>query len=191
VRDPNQHSFGPLVSMSITPTWSTLGLKRPLRSRFCALLASLLALGLFADGSLAQNFDSILSLAGRWAGNAVLVPAAGPNEPYTCVATYFPTTDGSRVTQNLRCKSANYQFDGTTQLQITAGKITGRWQDKINNLDGVVSGTVKPDGFDIMLSGNFFDAKMTVATTPCQQAITIVLEEGLPVKKISGVLKKC
>jgi hypothetical protein len=177
--------------MSITPTWSTLGLKRPLRSRFCALLASLLALGLFADGSLAQNFDSILSLAGRWAGNAVLVPAAGPNEPYTCVATYFPTTDGSRVTQNLRCKSANYQFDGTTQLQITAGKITGRWQDKINNLDGVVSGTVKPDGFDIMLSGNFFDAKMTVATTPCQQAITIVLEEGLPVKKISGVLKKC
>ena len=79
----------------------------------------------------------------------------------------------------------------TTQLEIAAGKITGRWQDKVNNLDGIVNGTVKSDGFDIALSGNFFDAKMTVATAPCQQSITIVLEEGLPVKKISAVLKKC
>ena len=54
-----------------------------------------------------------------------------------------------------------------------------------------MNGTVKPDGFDIMLTGNFFDAKMTVGTAPCQQSITLVLEEGLPVKKISAVLKKC
>jgi len=53
------------------------------------------------------------------------------------------------------------------------------------------SSTVKPDGFDIILSGNFFDAKMTVANGPCQQSVTIVVEEGLPVKKISAVLKKC
>jgi hypothetical protein len=159
--------------------------------RIFASALGLLASGVFPDRLLAQAPDPILSLAGRWAGSAILVPASGPNEPYTCVATYFPTDGGSRVTQNLRCKSANYQFDGTTQLEIAAGKITGRWQDKVNNLDGIVNGTVKSDGFDIALSGNFFDAKMTVATAPCQQSITIVLEEGLPVKKISAVLKKC
>ena len=152
-----------------------------------ALLASCAIGGI----ALAQNADPIMSLAGRWAGTATLVPASGPSEPYTCVATYFPTDNGARVTQNLRCKSANYQFDGTTQLQIAAGKITGRWQDKINNLDGKVNGTVKPDGFDILLSGNFFDAKMTVANAPCQQSITLVLEEGLPVKRITALLKKC
>jgi len=151
-----------------------------------ALLAAMLG-----NGALAQSSDPILALAGRWAGSALLVPASGPNQTYTCVVTYFPAGGGSRLTQNLRCKSADYQFDGTTELQIAAGKITGRWQDKINNIDGIVNGTVKPDGFDIMLSGNFFDAKMTVATAPCQQSITIVLEEGLPVKKISAVLKKC
>jgi hypothetical protein len=166
-------------------------MNRPWRSRISVPGALILATVFFANSSHAENSGSILSLAGRWAGSAVLVPATGPNEPHTCVATYFPAGDGTRVTQNLRCKSANYQFDGTTQLQITAGKITGRWQDKINNLDGIVNGTVKPDGFDITLSGNFFDAKMTVATSPCQQSITILLEEGLPVKKISGVLKKC
>src|SRR5262245_34365725 len=140
-------------------------MNRRRRFRICVSLALVLATVLFvAHNSLAQNSDPILSLAVRWAGSAVLVPAAVPNDPSTCLATYFTTVDRSRVTQNLRCKRANYQFDGTTQLQIAAGKITGRWEDKINNLDGIVSGTVKPDGFDIMLTGNFFDAKMTVAT---------------------------
>jgi hypothetical protein len=166
-------------------------MKPRIRAWLSASAISLFAGGMLADALLAQNPDPILSLAGRWAGNAILVPESGPNETYNCVATYFPSDGGSRLTQNLRCKSANYQFDGTTQLQIAAGKITGRWQDKINNLDGIVNGTVKPDGFDIALSGNFFDAKMTVATAPCQQSVTIVLEEGLPVKKISALLKKC
>ena len=120
-----------------------------------------------------------------------MTPATGPTEPYTCVATYFPSGDGSSVRQNLRCKSANYQFDGATELKIAAGKITGRWQDKINNLDGIINGTVRADGFDILLSGNFFDATMTVKNSPCQQSITIVLEEGLPIKKLAAVLKKC
>src|SRR5262245_13350658 len=163
-----------------------------MQRRFLASLAvSMLAGSMLGSGSLAQTADPILALAGRWAGNAILVPESGPNETYNCVATYFPSDGGSRLTQNLRCKSANYQFDGTTQLQIAGGKITGRWQDKINNLDGIVNGTVKSDGFDIALSGNFFDAKMTVATAPCQQSVTLVLEEGLPVKKITALLKKC
>jgi hypothetical protein len=158
------------------------------------LLASLFLLpasGL-RDGPLAQDAsDPILALAGRWAGSATLVNASGPNETYRCVATYFPSDNGARVRQNLRCTSANYRFDGATHLEVAGGKITGRWQDKVNNLDGIVNGLVKPDGFHILLSGNFFDAKMTVASSRCQQAVTIVLEEGLPVKKISAVLRKC
>jgi hypothetical protein len=152
---------------------------------------SVLASSARDDGALAQTADPIMALAGRWAGPATLVPDSGPNQAYSCVVTYFPADNGARLTQNLRCKSENYQFDGTTQLQIAGSKITGRWQDKINNLDGIVNGTVKPDGFDILLSGDFFDAKMTIASTSCQQTFAIVLEEGLPVKRISAVLKKC
>jgi hypothetical protein len=50
---------------------------------------------------------------------------------------------------------------------------------------------VKPDGFDILLSGDFFDAKMTVSNTPCQQSFALEIEEGLPVKRITALLKKC
>ena len=44
------------------------------------------------------------------------------------------------------------------------------------NLDGIINGTVRADGFDILRSGNVFDAKMTVVNSPCQQSLTIVLE---------------
>jgi hypothetical protein len=140
---------------------------------------------------LAQDGNSILALAGRWTGAGTMVPASGPTETFRCVVTYFPSEDGSRLRQNLRCKSASYQFDGATQLQITAGKVTGRWQEKVNSLDGTVSGKVTSHGFFILLSGKFFDAKMTVVSSPCQQSITIVPEEGAPLKKLSAVLRKC
>jgi hypothetical protein len=166
-------------------------MNRRLLTALFAAAFSLLASGVRDESALAQDTDPILSLAGRWAGSATLFPASGPNQTYACVATYFPSENGSRLTQNLRCKTTDFQFDGATQLQITAGKINGRWQDKMSNLDGIVNGTVKADGFDIRLSGNFFDAKMIVASAPCQQSVTIVFEEGMPIKKLSAVLKKC
>jgi len=149
------------------------------------------ALGMDDDILVAQDGTSILSLAGRWAGKGTMIPASGPSESFRCVVTYFPSKNGSRLRQNLRCTSANYQFDGATQLQIIAGKVTGRWQDKVNSLEGAVSGTVTADGFHILLSGKLFDAKMTVVNSPCQQSVTIVPREGTPIKKLSAVLKKC
>jgi hypothetical protein len=151
----------------------------------------LLALALQHDISIANEPNAILSLAGRWAGKGTMIPASGPSETFRCVVTYFPSEDGSRLRQNLRCKSASYQFDGATHLRIAAGRVTGRWEEKVNSLDGTVSGTITPDGFLIFLSGKFFDAKMTVESSPCQQSVTIIPEEGNPIKKLSAVLKKC
>ena len=162
--------------------------------RFVPLFAftvCLLVSGLHGRILIAQDGNSILSLAGRWAGRGVVVPASGASETFRCVVTYFPSGDGSRLRQNLRCKSASYQFDGVTHLRIAAGRVTGRWQENVNSLDGTISGTITPDGFVISLVGNFFNARMTVTSAPCQQSITIVPEGGSPIKKLSAVLKKC
>ena len=157
------------------------------------ILATLVgcALSLLAGSTVAQTTDPIMALGGRWAGMASVTPDSGPDQASSCVGTYFPADNGAKLTQNLRCKSDSYQLDASTQLQIAGTKITGRWQDKVNNLDGIINGTVKPDGFDILLSGDFFDAKMTIARTSCQQSITIEFEGGQPVKRVSAVLKKC
>src|SRR6266849_1441417 len=164
--------------------------RRFLATLFASVLW-LLASGMHDQILLAQDGNSILALAGRWAGSGTLIPASGPSETFRCVVTYFPSNNGSRLRQNLRCKSASYQFDGVTQLQITADKVTGRWQDKVNSLDGTASGKVTSDGFHILLRGKFFDANMAVVGSPCQQSITIIPEEGGPLKKLSAILRKC
>lgn len=139
----------------------------------------------------AQEANLILALAGRWTGTGTMIPASGPSETFKCVVTYFPTENGSRLKQNLRCDSASYRFDGATQLQIAAGKITGSWHDKVYSLDGTVSGIVTASGFLLALTGKPFDANMTVESSSCQQSISIVPEIGSPIKKLSAVLKKC
>jgi hypothetical protein len=138
-----------------------------------------------------QEAQPIRALAGRWAGEGIMTPSSGPVEAFKCVVTYFPSEDGARVKQNLRCKSANFEFDGSTHLQIASGKVTGRWQDNVYLLDGTVNGAVTPEGFSISLSGKFFDAKMTVVSSECQQSVTIVPEPGGPLKRLAAILKKC
>jgi hypothetical protein len=76
-------------------------------------------------------------------------------------------------------------------LKVAAGKVSGKWEDKINSLHGTISGSVNPDGFLILLSGELFDAMMAVISSVCQQTLSIILEEGLPVKSISAALRKC
>ena len=66
----------------------------------CVASARSLLAGSADHGLLAQDANPILALRGRWAGIATLTPASGPTEPYKCVATYFPSGDGSSVKQN-------------------------------------------------------------------------------------------
>ena len=156
--------------------------------------ASLLCFGAAAQPApvaVTPDANPIMVLAGRWAGIATMTPASGPNEMFRCVVTYFPGEGGATLRQNLRCKNPNYQFEGAAQLKIAAGKVSGKWEDKVNSLHGTVSGSVSADGFLILLSGELFDAKMTVASSPCQQTMSIILEAGLPVKSISALLRKC
>lgn len=135
--------------------------------------------------------DVVLSLAGRWAGMGTVVPTSGPAQTFKCVITYFPNEDGSTVKQNLRCKNPSYNFDAATDLRIDGGIITGRWQDNINPINGKVDGAITADGFDILLSGQFFNAKMTVLSLPCEQSVTIVPDRAVYMKELAAVLRKC
>jgi hypothetical protein len=156
-----------------------------------ASLACLAAAAQSTPPGTVPDANPILALAGRWAGMATMTLASGPNEAFRCVVTYFPGEAGASLRQNLRCKSPNYQFEGVAHLKIAAGKVSGKWEDRINSLHGTVNGSVTPDGFLILLSGELFDAKMTVMGSACQQTMSIVLEAGLPVKSISAALRKC
>lgn len=156
-----------------------------------AFAASVAALGLASGLCRANDSGSFVQLAGRWAGEGTLIPTRGPNESFRCVITYFPSDDGSRVKQNLRCNGPNNKFDAATHLQIEGAQVTGRWTDNVYSLTGNVTGVVTKDGFDIQLTGSFFDAKMTVVSTPCQQSVTVVPDRADYMRQLAAVLRKC
>ena len=151
----------------------------------------MLCLSLATGSAETSETASVLNLAGRWAGVGTLVPASGPNEDFKCVITYFPSDDGSRVRQNLRCKGANHNFDAATHLQIAGGQVKGRWEDNVYSLTGTVDGTMTQGGFNVLLRGQFFAAKMTVVSSPCEQSIIIVPDKGSQMKELAAVVKKC
>jgi hypothetical protein len=156
----------------------------------CAVLVS----WFFAPaGDAAANIpDPIAGLTGRWSGQGMVIPARGGRENFQCVVTYAGNSNGSQVMQNLRCQSANYKLDTATHLQIKGKQVTGRWADKVFSLSGTVSGTVTPEGFDVVLNGQFFTAKMTIAaTSQCEQSVTVTPARADYIRQMSASLKKC
>lgn len=142
-------------------------------------------------GSVASAGEPILKLAGRWAGDGTMIPASGPSETFKCVITYFPSHDGSRIKQNLRCKGVSYSFDAATHLQIAGAQVTGQWNDNIYSMSGTVTGNLTDSGFDILLSGRYFEARMRVVSSNCEQFVTVVPEHKTEMKELAAVLKKC
>ena len=46
-------------------------------------------------------------------------------------------------------------------------------------------------GFDILLSGRYFEARMRVVSNNCEQSVTVVPERKDEMKELAAVLKKC
>ncbi len=166
-----------------------------IRSRIlsaAACAAGLSAVGAYSNWATASAPDSFAGLAGRWAGQGTVMPASGPAENFKCVVTYLPDGDSTRLRQNLRCKSDNYRLDASTHLQVDGAQVTGRWQDNIyTGLNGTVSGTLTDGGFDIFLEGKFFQAKMAVAGSRCEQSVTVVPERADYIREVQASLRKC
>jgi hypothetical protein len=140
----------------------------------------------------ATAVDPLAHLAGRWVGNAVMTPSSGPTANFKCVVTYLPRKDAPGVQQNLRCEDgANFKLHAATELQVEGDKVIGRWQDKINEIDGTLAGNVTPTGFEVELTGRFFQAKMAVAGQGCDQSVKVMPQKSDVFRELAATLKKC
>jgi hypothetical protein len=159
-----------------------------------SITASVMSLAALPSGTAFSETTSpslVLALAGRWSGSATMTPVSGPAEPFKCVITYFPNSDGTQVKQNLRCKGAQSKIDAVTQLLIDDGKVTGKWQDNVYSLDGTVSGTSNATGFDLKLDGDYFQASMVITSSPCEQQLKLVPRDQSGMKEMAALLKRC
>jgi hypothetical protein len=144
------------------------------------------------DFAAAPALDPLAHLAGRWVGNAVMTPASGPTSNFKCVVTYIPRKDAPGMQQNLRCEDeSNFKLHAATEIIVEGDKVTGHWQDKINEIDGTVQGKVTADGFVVQLAGRFFEAKMAVAGSGCDQSVKVMPVSTQVFRELAATLKKC
>ncbi|HET6390104.1 hypothetical protein [Hyphomicrobium sp.] len=154
-----------------------------------AAISSLLA----PENRAAAPIDPLASLAGRWVGMATVSSASGPDSSFKCVVTYVARKDGvAGMRQTLRCEDgASFKLHAATDLSVEGEKVTGAWQDKINDIGGTVAGTVTADGFDVQLSGQFFAAHMAVAGQGCVQSVKVLPQDASLFRELAANLKKC
>jgi hypothetical protein len=115
--------------------------------------------------------DPVSRLAGPWTGDAVMTSMSGEPETFKCVVTYLPTGAGSGMKQNLRCKGASINLEAATLLEIDGTKVTGRWE--------------------VLLGGQFFQAKMAVAGSECAQQVIVSPQRSSYFRELSADLRKC
>ncbi len=137
------------------------------------------------------EIDPIENLAGKWSGEGTMVAAYGRNEQFRCIITYTVREDASRVRQHLRCQSDRNRFDAVTSMLIEDDRVTGEWADNVYSITGTLSGTVTDKGFDIRLYSSYFQAKMTVVASACEQSVKVIPETRGSIGPLTAALKKC
>jgi hypothetical protein len=139
-----------------------------------------------------EPIDPIENLAGRWSGQGIMVPTSGRNEQFRCIITYQVAEESSRVRQHLRCQGENRNFDAVTRMDIDENKVTGVWADNVYSISGTLRGNVTDKGFNLQLSSAFFDARMSVAFSDCQQTVKVTPNDSsVGMKELAATVKKC
>jgi hypothetical protein len=156
-----------------------------LNSVFRSSVLAALGIMIGSAGSHAAKLDDF---AGYWTGGGKVTLNNGSTEQVKCVVTY--KTTGDQLRQNIRCASQGFSFNGTSELQITGNKVTGKWIENTYSATGDVTGKFNDAGFALSISGMTFTATMDVATVGCKQTLDIT-PKGLEVVKIALGLGKC
>jgi hypothetical protein len=165
------------------------------RKWFCVactffLSVVMLAFQPYVSSARAADARSIEKLAGRWAGDGTMMPGSGRIEQFRCIVTYAVEDEASRIRQHLRCQGDRTRFDAVARLDIANRRVTGVWADNVYSLSGTVKGRVTDKGFDIWLLSSFFQARLTVATSACEQSVKLVPEGVESMKEMAAVLTK-
>ena len=155
-----------------------------------AVALSLLTSQGYGQRRVESSLNPFQNLSGSWAGGGTVTLANGSEERIRCRATYAVEPGGTGVRNQLRCASASYNFDLSSDLSHQAGTITGRWSEATRNTGGNVSGSVLGAGqIQAVVNGPGFSATLSVATRGSRQSVQLV-SQGHEVTQVSITLHR-
>jgi hypothetical protein len=151
-----------------------------------------MALAIATPPALAQYamVSPFRAMVGSWSGGGTLSMANGEQERLRCRANYNPGGGGDELRLNLRCASASYNFDLTSDVQDRGGVISGQWSEASRNASGVLSGRAVGDRIDVTARGQNFAANLSLTTRGNRQTVSIQPEGTTDVRAVSLALNR-
>ena len=120
----------------------------------------------------------------------MLSMANGEQERLRCRASYNVAGAGNALNLDLRCASASYRFDLTSQAEDRGGAISGSWSEASRNASGTLSGRGNGDHIDVAARGQNFAANLSLTTRGNRQTISIQPEGQTDIRGVSLALER-
>jgi hypothetical protein len=149
--------------------------------------AGLLATALALPGAAPAAVSPFTALAGNWSGGGVLQSSDGTQEQLRCRAGY--DVGGPELRLNLRCASASYNFDLTSEVQYRGGAISGSWREASRNASGTLSGRAGNGRIEAAATGENFSAELSLTTRGNRQFVSL-RPQGTNITQVSLELER-
>ena len=135
-------------------------------------------------------FSPFLAMAGSWSGGGTISLANGEQERLRCRATYDVAGRGDQLSLNLRCASASYNFDLSSNVAYRGGAISGEWTESSRNASGTLEGRASGDHVEAAARGQTFSAGLSLTTRGNRQSISIRPVGGGDIRDVSLSLSR-
>lgn len=149
-----------------------------------------LAIAVGAGPAIAARGGPFTGLAGYWSGGGTIRMTNGASERIRCRATYAVNSAGNALNQSLRCASASYLLEISSNVIAQGGTVSGTWGEATRNVSGSVSGQARGSDIRANVAGAGFSAALDVRTRGGEQSVTIRPQAGTDVAGVSIVLHK-
>jgi hypothetical protein len=129
-------------------------------------------------------------LSGHWSGAGTITMTNGATERIRCRATYAANAAGKAVQQTLRCASASYRLDISSNVICEGGSLSGSWAEATRGVSGNVSGRASGAEIFANVAGAGFTARIDVRTQGDKQSVTLKPQGDTDVAAVSIALRK-
>jgi len=148
---------------------------------------------LFLLGSLdahAREVGPFSDLAGHWSGSGLIRLANGAAERIRCKASYAVDSSGRAAQQKLRCASASYLLEISSNVVSEGGALSGSWTEATHGVSGTISGRASESQIVANVWGAGFSARFDILTRDGRQSVTIIPQQGTDVAAVSIALHR-
>jgi hypothetical protein len=131
-----------------------------------------------------------IELSGHWSGVGTIIMADGSSERLRCKESNAVNASETGIQQSLRCASASYRLDISSNVVAEGGSLSGSWGEATRGVSGNISGRTSGSAILANVAGAGFTARIDVRTHGDKQFVTITPQSGTDVARVSVALHK-